>query len=354
MFLECFAKGVWEPRYRSLIKVDGSHHVAGFNAPRLALSYIDYDRKLSKLGTEGDAGWEGHTRESDTFYPFVQQLAKLSEAQQATAKKQAHFFLATALKVLRRHSQRWLRDLLYTSLAGDEALAIPLGKVLLAARAAKPPAAISSGPLEGWTYRAPTRAEIAERPRYELADFLFFAPNGECFDDEEAAKAAARTREYKDTRAQRAMEAAITAEIDAMAIENIIVKDSRTPDDDGRSYPLKPLLTELTAHLDAAVVARWPIPVAAVTEWVGASGALACSCPPCGDSEEAVEAAARHDAPRCPSCTCARFRTSWCIGMPSNTQSTEREHKLIGEFLRRKPQQQDAVTATLHQGEPSA
>ena len=83
-FLDCFC-GVWGERYEALISRDPEHGQAGFNAPRIARSYVDYDRQLVALRSE----WREHNDEDDDFYPFVQSLGELTTELRADAKRQA-------------------------------------------------------------------------------------------------------------------------------------------------------------------------------------------------------------------------------------------------------------------------
>ena len=128
-FCFCFCKAVWNPRYHRLVSVDEDTKTASFRAPEIARSFYDFEKKLRR-------GW----RQNDKFASFRSKLDALglrsTEGDRRTLRgqvvAQADSFFKEALKLNEKHGNRWMRDLLFTGLADDPKVAVPLAKVLLA------------------------------------------------------------------------------------------------------------------------------------------------------------------------------------------------------------------------------
>ena len=128
LFCLDYCENVWDIRYYELIKVDGTHKMPGFRSPFVVRGYFDYERKLDQLS---DYGWNGDAR----FARFTAHVESMQDREQAkVAGEQANRFFREASTLGAKHSKRWRRKLLFTALADDASIAVPLAKVILAAR----------------------------------------------------------------------------------------------------------------------------------------------------------------------------------------------------------------------------
>jgi hypothetical protein len=337
-FCHAFCNTLFDPVYQRLIQADPEHGAAGFHSYRIARDEYDYDRKLQ-------ANCDGKWKTSDQFADFRQAVAALKVIDDAateangslddderlalSSEKQAEKFFEKSALTLRRHSERWLRDLLFLSLGDDKALAIPLAECIVAACTSKPEGTPwSMGKDEGWWYRR------GRAP--ETANYIYVDPAGGTYDNEEAAKQKYKewsesesATVYTNTRAQDAMEVAVAAAIEKHDGEEIVIADNGTDSEGrpyGRRYELRPLLEYLTKHLKIEIVKQWPVPIPSLKRWITTNGDLVAN-------DEMRD-----------------FLNAWPYGYPHCTHTTERAVKRIGVILKNKKRQRAHLTRQLHMG----
>jgi hypothetical protein len=301
IFCLCFAEGVWDIRYFELIKLDQLSGRAGFQSHRMARSYADY---ISLLTSLCKGGW----MIDSAFVRFVNHLKEMEDKEQVeVSKRQADKFFEVSLEYLVSHAQRWMRDLLFTSLGDDEAVAKPLAKVLLVA--------MSTARAQRETRQtAITISTHGKRPRITLAVIR-----------EEKEKCEAEDLEI--------MMVAVRAEIASFADDKVRV-DAVDGSGPGREYELQTLLTNMTMFLRPDVVLSWPIATLAMQEVLGKWAIL-----PSSDNGELLS---EQDTK-----TLLDFVEGWCYGFPSTTQSTERAVKRCRAILRCKAKLSPAMTRAI-------
>jgi hypothetical protein len=326
LFCHCYAEAIWDPTYHVLIYGDiqqGDAAVAGFISHLMGRHYYDIETALVRHGA---GGW----RTAPGFSSFVEQVEVVAGDESnpnavemaKNCEEQAEFFFKTASATLKPHAARWLKENVFLSLGDRKEIAVPLAKVLCAARDAQlPPAWPWAEELgyEGWRLRGPLSG---------LVSYIYIDPDEKEYIDEQEAKSAAnRLFLIGDSvasvaeRERRLMRDAVDA---AIATHSGAVSVLCSTSNESQEYALLPLLTHLTTQLDVTIVRQWPLPDAALKAWVNADG------------DTSKLSAANQERLQ-------NFFNRYCYGFPSHNQRVERQVGGVGMMGRGKPKEGEDV-----------